>query len=860
MSDNESAIEQEARSRLAFSKISHTLAAPTSPGHTLRTLLRVVGDAVGADIALLGPTFSSDTMVLLATYPNPNSGRGNFSAKELREMIVEIAAGGGALEGRPLPREIPEHGQSSLAVTTPLGNYKRGALLVALFPYVEGKTLESERTFLSKVADAFGLTLRVRDQLTERRIAQEIIKSHHAIADTVLHSSESDVVATVLKRLYDLLRRVTRTPWIEIHIPRSHLRGLGEISFPYPKAVGIREGYYCKEFYVELAQEGLSLEIKVFSKRLLSAETSIFLEVINDLVRSVFSYVEESDRALETRLRTSRLAKALDSVPTGVMITGLGGKVTYWNLASQSLFGFGERDEPHVLRLVNSSDSNKLREMMGSLEPNVSKKIELLAQTSSGTGFPSTWIAIRTTSEFEGEERIIWTVTDQSARANTLRNLEDQANRDYLTGMYNMRALMGALRAAVSALEEPFFLGVVFVDLDDFKSVNDTYGHHVGDALLKIVGKRIESSLRKGDIAGRISGDEFLAILPVVASTTHAARIVRRITRSLSEEPAYVEGVRIGLSASVGYAITNDPSDTPEELIRRADHSMYVVKRGGRLSRSRRRAEGSIAYIEPSERLVGEALADALSEGHRLSIRYSALYDLSKETVSGITSTIELEDPRVGKVSYPALARAAEVAGLHFQLLEGYLLQLNEELEGIGDRYRDLLSLSSLTMGIKIPRKTLENRLRLIRALKDSTKVTVRSVILELDHSALESLGTSELTEIFSSLKRRSYHLCFEIHDDVGSVISLLDASPRLLKLSPGMHNWRRIHPLLPTFNSLATSLGAQLVATAVNSQEDFDIVSGAVNLIQGEIAGGIFGSESMYDKLAELRRSGPST
>ncbi len=415
---------------------------------------------------------------------------------------------------------------------------------------------------------------------------------------------------------------------------------------------------------------------------------------------------------------------------------------------------------------------------------------------------------------------------------------------------------MNSLNNIISTLNRPFFTGVVFVDLDDFKSVNDTYGHHVGDALLKIVGQRIERCLRKGDIAGRISGDEFLVILPVVASSAQAERIARRIKRSLLDEPAFVDGVKIWLSASVGIATTDNPATSPEDLIRQADNSMYAMKRSGRVSRSRRRAEVLNAKIEPGERVVGEVLGDALSGGDQLRVTYTPIYDLASNAVFGVSTSLVLQDSRIGCVSYPSIARAAEVAGLHFPLFEWYLTRMNKEL------YESFVKkstprLSKLALTVKVPRRTLEDRPRIVRVLKERDYLEIATVILELDHSALEYLKDVDQRGVFGSLREKRYSIAVEMHDDVGSLVSLYDVSPTFLKLSPGVHSWDRIGPLVPSFTALSSSLSSKLVAMDVNSPGDFEVVRHQVRFLQGSVAKGTVDVDQLEQVLDHLDLSG---
>jgi diguanylate cyclase (GGDEF)-like protein len=154
--------------------------------------------------------------------------------------------------------------------------------------------------------------------------------------------------------------------------------------------------------------------------------------------------------------------------------------------------------------------------------------------------------------------------------------LRYRADHDDLTGLANRAAFA---REATSLLEAvaPRPLGVLVIDVDEFKRVNDTFGHHGGDALLMIVGQRLSALARSGDCVARLGGDEFAVLLHDVPTPDHAHRTAQRFTEALCR-PVTLEGTRIPLSASIGVAHSDDSSDL-ELLLRRADAEMYRSKR-----------------------------------------------------------------------------------------------------------------------------------------------------------------------------------------------------------------------------------------------------------------------------------------
>ena len=156
------------------------------------------------------------------------------------------------------------------------------------------------------------------------------------------------------------------------------------------------------------------------------------------------------------------------------------------------------------------------------------------------------------------------------------------AEHDMLTGVLNRRAILARLRTAfLAARERSQPLAVLFLDLDHFKRINDSYGHRAGDQCLRAVIAPIASELRQGDALGRYGGEEFLVVLPG-ASVANAEGVAERIRKRVEELPMLVSGTRVGLTMSIGVATLDAGVMTPDDLIERADAALYLSKTGGR--------------------------------------------------------------------------------------------------------------------------------------------------------------------------------------------------------------------------------------------------------------------------------------
>jgi len=170
---------------------------------------------------------------------------------------------------------------------------------------------------------------------------------------------------------------------------------------------------------------------------------------------------------------------------------------------------------------------------------------------------------------------------DITERKQTLELMEFRASHDSLTDLPNRNLFMDRLRLAVSqARRNGQKFAVLFIDLDNFKAVNDAYGHGIGDQLLQKVASGLKHCLREGDTLARYGGDEFMALLPSLDEKKDAATVARKLLTSL-ETPFRFAGcdLRVSIGTSIGIALYPENGDEAETLVERADMAMYAVKR-----------------------------------------------------------------------------------------------------------------------------------------------------------------------------------------------------------------------------------------------------------------------------------------
>ena len=174
----------------------------------------------------------------------------------------------------------------------------------------------------------------------------------------------------------------------------------------------------------------------------------------------------------------------------------------------------------------------------------------------------------------------VLTSRDVTVRNELMQQIAHSAMHDSLTGLPNRRLLLDRLAQGLArANRSTATIALVFIDLDDFKAVNDTLGHDAGDELLRLASARILESVRPGDTVARLGGDEFVVLLDTI-EPNHAHRVAERVAQSITE-PFTIGSETVSISISLGVAERQGPLDEPEDLLRRADVAMYAGKRSG---------------------------------------------------------------------------------------------------------------------------------------------------------------------------------------------------------------------------------------------------------------------------------------
>ncbi len=235
-------------------------------------------------------------------------------------------------------------------------------------------------------------------------------------------------------------------------------------------------------------------------------------------------------------------------------------------------------------------------------------------------------------------------------------------NHDSLTGLPNrsmfQQVLGDVIKRAQRYPEDGF--AVMFIDLDRFKSVNDTYGHHTGDTLLKLVADRLRGALRESDLVARLGGDEFVVLLNRITEQEDA-RVVANNILALFSETLYIDEQGCDISASIGISLFGVDADTESALMKHADAAMYVAKDEGR-NNAQFYAEDIHQRI--SEKVSLERHLRGALDRDELEIHYQAVLDTVDDSIIGVEALLRWNSPALGEVSPERFIPVAEETGM----------------------------------------------------------------------------------------------------------------------------------------------------------------------------------------------------
>ncbi|WP_339419868.1 phosphodiesterase DibA [Pseudomonas sp. RL_105y_Pfl1_103] len=383
------------------------------------------------------------------------------------------------------------------------------------------------------------------------------------------------------------------------------------------------------------------------------------------LIYARFARAHELQQPLkENRERLRQAAAVFDCTREGVLVTDAQGLIVHVNRAFMAITGYQGEDvmgqRPSLFKSGRHS-SNFYQQMFQSLESTGEWSGEIWNRRKSGEIYPQ-WQTIRVIHDDQGHaSHYVAVFSDISAIKDSEHELAHLAHHDPLTDLPNRLLFTDrAEQALASAQVHKRGCGLLLLDLDHFKIINDSLGHNVGDQLLKQVGERLQGLFGPGITLARLGGDEFAVLAESCPQVVQAAALAQRILDAM-KQPFIFDGHQLFISASVGISLFPSDALSAEQLLRNADSALFKAKSAGR--------EGYALYTEELTALaqnrveIANELRRAL-EQQELRVYYQPVHELHGSRLIGVEALVRWQHPERGLVPPGEFIPIAERTGL----------------------------------------------------------------------------------------------------------------------------------------------------------------------------------------------------
>ncbi|MBK6395855.1 MAG: PAS domain-containing protein [Betaproteobacteria bacterium] len=394
-------------------------------------------------------------------------------------------------------------------------------------------------------------------------------------------------------------------------------------------------------------------------------------------IYAVHNDIHDEKRNEEALKRVNwELSSHIGNTPLAVLEWDRDLKLVRWSEQARNIFGF-ESSEVLGMSLTDNpmlheDEAEGMVDVVGKLMTGLEPRATGLTRNhrKDGETIWCEWYHSALAGDDGQILSILSFVQDVSARIRAEERLQHMATRDALTGLPNRLLLHERLSQAIAqARRGGRRVGVLFIDLDRFKNVNDTLGHRIGDELLKHVTQALAAALRETDLLARLGGDEFMVIVEDFDDPRVLGRIAQKLLDAISQ-PFRVEEHDIYVTSSIGIAVYPDDSDDPEELLKHADVAMYRSKELGR--NTYQFVDANLAERRLKQHTLETALRAAVKEG-ALELHYQPVVRISDRSIVGAEALLRWSDPEHGDVPPQVFVPLAEEAGLIHSLGEWVL-------------------------------------------------------------------------------------------------------------------------------------------------------------------------------------------
>ena len=551
------------------------------------------------------------------------------------------------------------------------------------------------------------------------------------------------------------------------------------------------------------------------------------------LTRDISQRVEE-----ETDLRIA--AVAFDSFH-GMLVTDKHNRILRVNRAFTEVTGYSQGEVLGKTPKIFSSgehDTAFYQDMWHDINHKGHWQGEIYDKRKSGQVYPQ-WLSISAVKDDKAQiSHYVASITDISVEKDNAKRIHDLAYYDNLTGLPNRRLLLARIKQLQKDSANSNKLGaVIFIDLDQFKNINDLWGHGVGDKLLLHVTQQLRKVVTEQDCLARLGSDQFVLVLSSQADDyaelrSHLERQGQRLLNILHQP--YIHGEqKLRSSACVGIVTLEGLNETPEELVRQAELAMYAAKDAGK---------GTYRFYDPlmqeaiSQRLLLEEDIIRGLEAREFCVYFQAQFN-SDEQLIGVESLVRWRHPTRGLLSPLAFIEVAETAGIMNQIDKVVLVRSCEQMA----RWARLPTFSDITVSVNISPTQLYQDGFIEEVLKVVTETGADPKRLKLELT--ESMLVTDMEQAIARMRQlKLAGIRFSI-DDFGTGYSSLQYLQQLpldqLKIDQsfvrGLPDASSSLAIIRAVIAMAESLGLEVIAEGVETEVQRDILlANGCRLYQG--------------------------
>lgn len=655
-----------------------------------------------------------------------------------------------------------------------------------------------------------------------------ILRASHAVLDLSLSESKT---RALLSAIPDIIMRVQRDGAVLDMQVGSYVCDMGEwVTHEDGAAFGyLPQGIYQSVVNVinaALANNEMQLiefqwsqdntRIRYWEARALPRDRDEVLMVVREITNR-----KKQDKQLRL------WAKVFEGSNEAIMITDADLHIVSVNRAYENIMGFTEAEVIGVDTIAEGARLHThsfFRNLVSVLREQGHWQGELFNQRKNGETFPS-WYSISLVLNAQGKpENYIAIFNDITEYKNSRAQIEFLAHHDNLTGLPNRVLLNDRLEMAINAAKrQNEKVGVLFIDLDRFKNVNDSLGHTVGDELLKEAANRLSSTIRTGDTVSRLGGDEFVVLFPKIKDEASLADLTIKL-RNVLQHPYNVGGISLHITPSIGIAIFPEDGDNVNSLIKNADAAMYLAKEKGR---NNYQFYTPLLNSRTLDRLKLESdLRLALDHGG-FELHYQPQIFSKTGNLWGAEALVRWHHPERGLIPPADFIPLAEETGLIIPLGDWVFAQAARQVTTWRKQGLSNLVVAVNISAVQFRKDDFVERIETI--LKEEGAVS-HSIELELTESILMHDMESSI-QTLHYLRSSGFRIAI---DDFGTGFSSLNYLRRLpvnvLKIDQSfireMLAEQASLAIVESIISLAHSLGKETIAEGVETKAELDVLT----------------------------------